>query len=141
MGFQANPNAHREIMEQIGPVWQEEAGFAGKTAIQALMPRQTFFMVTALDSRPFTDDLGDPAVRFADPAEQTYYTDQGTGLYGPLAKVITPKVGKALSWLADGQRHFAKSVKGQPGQRFFLRGLSSVFGADRVHENRWGRER
>lgn len=41
------------------------------------------------------------------------WLENGTGIYGPTGRKIVPVNKKILSWVdADGQRHFAKSVKG-----------------------------
>lgn len=44
------------------------------------------------------------------------FVHQGTGLWGPLRRRITPTTKQALHW--PGARHPVKSVKGQPPQPF-----------------------
>lgn len=45
-------------------------------------------------------------------APQAKFTDEGTGLFGPQAALIVPKVAKALHWIDGGKDVFAKSSKG-----------------------------
>lgn len=41
------------------------------------------------------------------------WLEKGTGVYGPTGSPIVPVQAPILSWIdANGQRHFAKSVKG-----------------------------
>ncbi len=75
------------------------------------------------------------------------FLDQGTGIYGPLRRRITPKAAKALRWMgggpskvrlsgasrmvagkARGDVRFAKSVKGMKGRPFIKRSLEAVGG-------------
>lgn len=48
--------------------------------------------------------------------EYARFVHQGTGLWGPLRRRITPTTKQALHW--PGARHPVKSVKGQPPQPF-----------------------
>lgn len=43
---------------------------------------------------------------------QARYTEEGTGLFGPLGTLITPTVAKALHWIDGGKSVFAMSSKG-----------------------------
>lgn len=135
-GFRRNPAFVREWIEENGPRWEMEVGAATAAAIQAAAPYQTGFLKTTIESTPIGG--AQPRFRVSARADYAAYVDQGTGLYGPDKKYITPRVAKALSWIADGQRVYAKRVRGQPGQRFFLTGLTAIFG-DNVEEHRYGR--
>lgn len=46
------------------------------------------------------------------------WMQEGTGIYGPTGAAITPKNGKMLMFVINGQRVFAKSVKGSPKRPF-----------------------
>ncbi|MBO1685422.1 hypothetical protein HJU46_04870 [Clostridium butyricum] len=53
------------------------------------------------------------SVYLAHGTEYGEWLEKGTGIYGPTGKKIVPVKGKVLSWVdTDGERHFAKSVKG-----------------------------
>jgi hypothetical protein len=133
-----NPNFKQEYVDAVGPEWQREVGELGATAISAAMPIETGNMRLLLDVSPFTDDEGRPAIRYTGRADYTGYVDQGTGLYGPLAKYITPKTAKALSWIGPGGKRITRAkVAGQRGQHFFYRGLRGFF--NRVVEHPFGR--
>jgi phage gpG-like protein len=45
---------------------------------------------------------------------------EGTGIYGPRGAPITPKNGKFLVFVINGQRIFARSVKGAPPRPFLF---------------------
>ncbi|WP_315074509.1 hypothetical protein [uncultured Clostridium sp.] len=56
---------------------------------------------------------GDFTLYLAHGTEYGEWLENGTGIYGPTGRKIVPVNKKILSWVdADGQRHFAKSVKG-----------------------------
>lgn len=61
--------------------------------------------------RVYSDD---PVVR---------YLEEGTGLYGPRRRRITPRTAKALRFEAGGQIIFRKSVRGMEPQPFMKRSL------------------
>ena len=133
-----NPAFKDEYRDAVGPGWQREAGELAETAVTASMPFITGNMRFLTTHEPFTDDLGNPSVRVTGHAEYTIYVDQGTGLYGPLKRWITPKTAKALSWIGEGGRRVTRSrVRGQRGQHFFYRGLTGFF--QRVVEHPYGR--
>ena len=53
------------------------------------------------------------SVYLAHGTEYGEWLERGTGIYGPTGKKIVPVNKKILSWVdTDGQRHFAKSVRG-----------------------------
>lgn len=114
----------------VVPDWQRTVGDHMESAVRAAMPVDTGRMSTELSHEPITHPDGNPGIRLTGKAFYTEWVDQGTGLYGPLNRWITPKRAKALSWMADGKRITRKRVRGQPGQHFFARGLRAVF--DRV---------
>lgn len=48
--------------------------------------------------------------------------EAGSGIYGPHKRPIRPKTGKVLVWKdKNGQKHFAKQVKGVRG-KFYMKG-------------------
>lgn len=52
----------------------------------------------------------------------TAWLENGTGIYGPLGRPITPKTKKVLAFVGRGGKMvFAKSVKGVRG-RFYMKG-------------------
>lgn len=56
---------------------------------------------------------GEYTLYIAHGTEYGEWLENGTGVYGPTKKPIVPVDKKILSWVdTDGQRHFAKSVKG-----------------------------
>ena len=136
--FEPNPEFVNEFRTEQGSEWQDRVGRLAVSSIQAFAPRETGFMKTAMRHEPFTDSEDRPSVRIISPADYTMPVDQGSGLYGPLKKYITPKAAKALSWLDHntGTRVFAQRTRGQVGQRFFRRGLEAIF--SRVVEHRHG---
>lgn len=135
-----NPAYREEFVREVGPLWQEETKPKMAATIVACMPLDTGNMILETEVNPFTDNEGRPALRVLGKAFYTAYVDQGTGLFGPLAKMITPKEAKGfMSWVpnATGKRVFAKATRGQPGQHFFARSLAMVF--DSVVEHPYGR--
>jgi len=52
------------------------------------------------------------------------FVHEGTGLFGPLKRLIKPKTKKALYW--EGAKHPVKSVKGQKPNRFFLKAIKDT---------------
>jgi hypothetical protein len=48
------------------------------------------------------------------------WLEEGTGIYGPKGAPITPKRAKVLRFEVGGQTVFARSVKGMPGDRWFM---------------------
>lgn len=56
---------------------------------------------------------GEYELYLAHGTEYGEWLENGTGVYGPTGNRIVPVNKKILSWIdTDGQRHFAKSVKG-----------------------------
>jgi hypothetical protein len=51
-------------------------------------------------------------------AEYAVYVNEGTGVYGPRSRRITPVNAKVLHWEKGGTQYFAKSVKGIKGKHF-----------------------
>lgn len=56
------------------------------------------------------------------------WVNDGTGIYGPHATPIVPVHAKFLRfyWKKSGQVEYRRSVRGQPGQHFFERGLEAA---------------
>jgi len=52
------------------------------------------------------------SVEIAARTPQAFYTEVGTGLFGPEAALIRPQVAKALHWIDGGKDVFAMSSKG-----------------------------
>lgn len=132
-----NPAFKDEYRAEAGPEWQDRAGPIIESSIGAATPLQTGFAKANYRSESFTDSDGNPAIRTKNHADYLAYPDQGTGIYGKYGKPITPTVAKVLSWIQDGERVFARSVKGQKGQHFFRKGLEAV--CSRVVEYKWGK--
>lgn len=55
-------------------------------------------------------------VYLAHGSEVGWYLEEGTGIYGPKKRPITPVRAKALRFTINGNVVFAKSVKGMPAQ-------------------------
>lgn len=53
------------------------------------------------------------------------FHEQGTGVYGPLARPITPKNAKVLAFAIGGAAVFARSVKGIKARPFFKPGIDA----------------
>jgi len=114
--------------KNVVPEWQREVGERMEFAVAAAAPFDTGALREQLKAEPIEHPNGDPGIRLYGKARYTEWVDQGTGLYGPLKRWITPKRAKALSWVGkDGKRVTRSRVRGQPGQHFFARGLQSVF--------------
>ncbi|KAB2925885.1 MAG: HK97 gp10 family phage protein [Candidatus Contendobacter sp.] len=69
-------------------------------------------------------ELDDATVAMGTNLEYAIFVHQGTGLYGPFKRRITPIRKKALYW--PGARHPVKSVKGQPPQPFLTAAAEKV---------------
>lgn len=133
-----NQNYKAEFLADFGPAWQRDVAPKLGAAIVATMPLDTGNMILESSVEPFTDSQGRPSLRVKGKAFYTQFVDQGTGLYGPLKKWITPTTAKALSWVDrdSGRRITRRRVRGQRGQHFFRRALEMVF--DRVVEHPYG---
>ncbi len=59
-------------------------------------------------------------------AEYAVYQNEGTGVFGPSHRAITPKKAKALHWEKGGTHYFAKSVKGVKGKHFVEKATKAV---------------
>lgn len=132
----------QRLKAELGAAWQVDTAPRISAALVTHMPIDTANMVLETDIEPFTDSQGRPSIRATGKAFYTKYVDQGTGIFGPLGKYITPNAPKMyLSWVSreTGLRVYAKRVKGQPGQHFFRKALTDVFGPDSVVEHRFGR--
>lgn len=46
------------------------------------------------------------------------YVQEGTGIYGPTGRPITPKTGQYLVFTANGRQYFLKSVRGAPARPY-----------------------
>ena len=115
-------------VKNVVPEWQREVGERMEFAVATAAPFDTGLLREQLKAEPITHPNGNPGIRLYGKAKYTEWVDQGTGLYGPLKKWITPKRAKALSWVSKGgTRVTRKAVRGQPGQHFFARGLQAVF--------------
>lgn len=70
---------------------------------------------------------GLPAVRVGSNLKRARWIHDGTGIYGPRRKPITPKNKKVLRWAAaSGGYHFAKSVKGMQPNPFLEKALPAA---------------
>lgn len=132
-----NPSFSAQYWAINGPRWQTEVGDLTKAALIAEAPVDSGEVVAGIDHTPVIGPKGEPGIRFTFDADHTIYVDQGTGVFGKYGARIKPKTAKVLSWMQDGQQRFAKSVKGQEGQRFIRAGLRRVF--KRVVEYRHGK--
>lgn len=74
----------------------------------------------------FPTRKGDMQIEVKSPAAYVGFVNDGTGLYGPSHQKITPKNGKVLHWVKDGKDYFAKSVKGQKGQKFVEKSIEQT---------------
>ena len=54
------------------------------------------------------------------------WVNDGTGIYGPRGKPITPKTAKFLHFHWKGREWFLKSVKGQKPQKFVEKSMSEI---------------
>ena len=78
-------------------------------------PKRTDNMASAIFST-FRGNGFDTIGTVKSPAPYSLFVHEGTGIYGPSRKPITPKVKKALYW--PGAPHPVKSVLGQRSQPF-----------------------
>lgn len=62
--------------------------------------------------------LGNMTATVKPVAEYALPVHEGTGVYGPKKRPITPRSGKVLSFVVGGQRIFVRSIKGQKPQPF-----------------------
>ncbi len=131
-----NPTFVQDWAAENGAAWSQNAGELGLGSILAHVPIDTGNLEHSGNHHPYIDEQGRPATRITLHARYAEWVDQGTGLYGKYARRITSPTGKVMRWMGPDGPVFARSTRGQPGQRFFLRGLSAVF--SRVEEHRWG---
>lgn len=70
---------------------------------------------------------GMPAVRVGTNVYYAIYVHEGTGVYGPKGRMITPIHGKFLSWkVKNGKRIFAVAVKGMQPNPFLRDALPAA---------------
>lgn len=113
--------------------WTDAAARTGKAAIVAAAPRETGFLKQSFKTATYPGRKG-PTVRYIALPEYAIYQEVGTGVYGPLARYITPTTARALSWIdsGSGDRIFARRVRGTPARRYFRKGLEATFGKRNV---------
>ena len=56
------------------------------------------------------------------------FVELGTGLFGPLHRLIRPVNAKVLAWSANGQQFFRRSVRGSRPQPFIAPSLPAAMG-------------
>lgn len=88
---------------------QEEA-----PKLTGALARTTEIVKRGNDQREFIR-IVQPTKRYAQ------YVHEGTGLFGPFQRRITPKFKRAMRWIAGGQVVFARSTKGQRPNPFLDR--------------------
>ena len=59
-------------------------------------------------------------------ADYAEFVHEGTGIYGPLKRLITPKTKKALKFVYKGKEIVVKSVKGMRPRPFFRQAVKYV---------------
>lgn len=69
---------------------------------------------------------GLPAVRVGSNLKRAKWVHDGTGIYGPKKKPITPKSKKTLRWRGPHGYIFAKSVKGMRPNPFLEKALPAA---------------
>lgn len=108
---------------EIVNVWKLEA--RGMVAYQLALntPRQKGRMVGSIVS----EDLGDGFIVYHR-APYTLFVNRGTGLFGPLRRIIVPHTAKVLVFEKEGQTIFAAYTVGQPGQRFIEKTEEEISG-------------
>lgn len=74
----------------------------------------------------WTTDKNSNGIQMSNSAKYAVYLNEGTGVYGPRGKPITPVKAKVLHWEKGGTHYFAKSVSGVKGQHFVEKSLDSV---------------
>lgn len=75
---------------------------------------------------------GGTEIKIESPAAYVGFVNEGTGIYGPTGTPITPKKGEVLKFQYGGQTVFAKSVKGQKGQKFVEKSIKET--SSRIEE-------
>lgn len=72
---------------------------------------------------------GAPTARIGSSVDYALEVHEGTGIYGPTGRRITPKSAKALRWQgrgAGGAVRFARSVAGSPPRRYLRNALPAA---------------
>lgn len=64
--------------------------------------------------------------RVAPSAKYALYVHNGTGIYGPNKRPITPKSARVLHFVSGGRDIFVKSVKGQKANPFMAKAYKEV---------------
>lgn len=57
-----------------------------------------------------------------------WFVHEGTGIYGPHSRPITPVSSKFLVFQVSGKTVFAKSIKGQKPNKYYDRAINTVKG-------------
>jgi len=114
--------------------WQDLTARLGEQTIAALAPVDSGHLRERIEASRSTRDA---SVRFRAPTDSdapyALFQEVGTGIYGPLGRYITPKRAAMLSWVdKQGNRVFAKRVRGVRPQHYFKRGLEFLFGPTNV---------
>jgi len=65
-------------------------------------------------------------VQMTNSAEYAVYQNEGTGVFGPRGRMITPVNARVLHWEKGGTHFFARSVKGVEGKHFVEKSLDAV---------------
>jgi len=130
-----NRNFKRQMNSpQAAGRWQELTARLGEQTIASLAPVDSGQLRQRISAERSARDA---SVRFRAPTESdapyAVFQEVGTGIYGPLGRYITPKRARMLSWVdKQGDRVFAKRVRGVRPQHYFKRGLEFLFGPRNV---------
>lgn len=114
--------------------WQRLTARLGEQTIAALAPVDTGQLRQRIEAEVSSRDA---SVRFRAPTDSdapyALFQEVGTGIYGPLGRYITPKRAQMLSWVnQQGDRVFARRVRGVRPQHYFKRALEFLFGQRNV---------
>lgn len=74
----------------------------------------------------YIENLNDTQRNIYSDVKYSEWVNSGTGLYGPYKHRIVPVKAKLLVFKLNGQKIFAKSVKGQKGQRFVEKSIDNT---------------
>lgn len=128
-----NPSFSREMSHPANCArWQEVTAQAGTSALELYAPHDTGRLDASIKAER---SMHTSLVRFTSnlreaEAPYDYFQEVGTGLYGPLHHWITPKRARFLSWVdKNGDRIFAKRVRGVKPQRFHYGAMVLLFGS------------
>lgn len=124
----------RLIQSPAGPVFRflrQRAALVEADA-KRRCPKDTSRLASSIHTELLLID-GSPVARVGSSVKYARYVEEGTGIYGPRHRPITPKRASVLRWIPKGASKpaFARSVRGMRPRPYLVPALAAAGGRRR----------